>query len=157
MPRVHRCRKGAGQACGGVVVSASDPQAAPRVSDEERRRIAEAATPGPWHVTDRYDPSYPSVMRPNNQPLVFRGSGTHDTRWCSLATAEFVAANDPQTVLADLDLLDAYRAEHDAVTALFMAKKEGSGLITQAGLARDVDVARARVAELEAQRPGGDA
>ena len=79
----------------------------PEWSTEELRVLrekAEAATPGPWHSS-----SGPSVWGPEgvligNLPSYF---GPEQPRWReNHATAEFIAAADPSTVLALLDRIE---------------------------------------------------
>ena len=82
----------------------------PEPSTEELRVLrekAEAATPGPWHSS-----SGPSVWGPEgvligNLPSYF---GPEQSRWReNHATADFIAAADPSTVLALLDRIEAQR------------------------------------------------
>ena len=85
--------------------------------------LAEAATPGPWHV--QLDSVYPEGRQPGWQPTPVEG-GAIDARWPILAgenqraDAAYIAAADPTTILALIDRLRAAEAvceaAHDART-----------------------------------------
>lgn len=62
----------------------------------ERRALAEAASPGPWHVNDEHD----EVLAVDNITVAegFALSGRQ-----LRATTEHIAANNPTDVVADLD------------------------------------------------------
>ena len=83
---------------------------------EELRKLAEAATPGPWSLTDG-DPAM------NGQHWTIRRQGVAGIRvsgftYGSNGDAEFIAAANPAAVLGLLDQLDAAEAKLAAVRAL---------------------------------------
>lgn len=78
----------------------------------ERRAIAEAASPGPWHANDEAD----EVVAVDGLTVAegFALSGRQ-----LRATVDHIAANDPTDVIADLDARlalvdDLVAAQHDA-------------------------------------------
>ena len=80
---------------------------------EELRKLAEAATPGPWSLTDG-DPAM------NGQHWTIRRQGVAGIRvsgftYGSNGDAEFIAAANPAAVLGLLDQLDAAEAKLAAV------------------------------------------
>lgn len=86
----------------------------PEIDLAELRRLAEAATPGPWHavtarpggqhwgVTSDQYPTFPSIVKATEGPGGW-GSGTYRP------DAHYIAAANPQTLLELLDRLE--RAE----------------------------------------------
>lgn len=88
----------------------------------ERRALAEAASPGPWHVSTEHD----EVLAVDGITVAegFALSGRQ-----LRATTEHIAANDPEDVLADVDAKLAIVDELDAadpnggyITATFTAQ-----------------------------------
>ncbi len=94
---------------------------------EELRRLAEAATPGPWVSGD------PSFGNGNAQMIVSisdRAMG-RDIQGPNLRPAlfdvEFIAAANPADVLGLLDQLDAAEAKLAAVRELHRRRPHGAG------------------------------
>lgn len=72
------------------------------------RRLAEAATPGPWRAEDGY--RSPDVLDAHG--LVVAATITSDMRWRDdSANGAYIAAAHPAAVLALLDQRDAARAQ----------------------------------------------
>jgi len=92
-------------------------------AEQERRELAEYASQRLWDD----------------------GSVLHTAMLMSDTTGGHIAANDPQTVIADLDLLDAYREANKRLDRFMICPT--SDTLNALGLAQ------ARVAELEAARP----
>ncbi|WP_405536907.1 DUF6221 family protein [Streptomyces antimycoticus] len=67
----------------------------------ERRELAEAASPGPWHVNAEHD----EVLAVDGFALSGRQLR---------ATTEHIAANDPEDVIADLDAKLAIVAAYES-------------------------------------------
>lgn len=76
--------------------------------------LAKAATPGPWVMDDDQQTSYPVVR--TNEGIAIAGCPTNRLTRGRINT-EFIAAADPQTVLALIAELRAARTFRDEVTA----------------------------------------
>ena len=81
------------------------------IDTKRLRELAEKATPGPWVVEEtresstlRFQRPYPEYTAPDGRVLSL--SMGHEN-------AEFIAATDPQTVLALLDEIDRLRTGRD--------------------------------------------
>ena len=107
------------------------------------RELAEAATPGPWENRPGIDPPgdiiAPGLGEYGPKPFI-----THVGSWGRSADAAFIAAANPQTVLALLDEIERLRArlktherefrEHDAnmrsqLAAALAAKDEACDIV----------------------------
>ncbi|HHN2098504.1 TPA: ead/Ea22-like family protein [Pseudomonas aeruginosa] len=97
------------------------------ISDHaELRRLAEAATPGPWtlYVPEDYQgpeelPGY-GVECAEGRAIVW-GALEPETGCQFDRDAEFIAAANPKTVLALLDEIDGLKAEKDALRGALQA------------------------------------
>lgn len=97
------------------------------INKDELRRLAEAATPGPWHYyageTDEeaaWSTQFPTVGGPDSEIIGTEGFYSEKSR--DEANAEFVAAANPTTILALLDELEA--AQKDAGRYRFIKDKQ---------------------------------
>lgn len=96
---------------------------------DELERLANAATPGPWEAGDAWvftDPIYADDRRLSNVlGMTFadeeRASAEHER---GLRNAEFIAATDPQTVLA---LIERVKGAEDAIAEMQCAKDADLG------------------------------
>ena len=79
------------------------------------RKLAEGATPGPWHTHPTHDASGTRIAhffgKKNGIRVSFAVCAYHHT-------AAYIAAVDPQTVLALLDRAEAAEAERDRLRGL---------------------------------------
>lgn len=105
--------------------------------DKELRRLAEAATPGPWKIApagtkayERADP-YPFDMIQVAPARFVRTEGRSENE--ANSNAAFIAAANPATILSLLDRLEA--AERDAARYRFVRTADGIRISTKA--ARD--------------------
>lgn len=72
---------------------------------EDLRRLAQAATPGPWGNTDVSDPT--RINSPYDQVAIcYRTSR-------AIANARFIAAANPVTVIELLDEIERLRTQRD--------------------------------------------
>ena len=83
---------------------------------KELRKLAEAATPGPWNY---YDDSLSTgrieIVAPGKTVTrIYRSVPEEDG-----ANAEFIAAANPQTIIALLDTIEAQAAEIERLKASF--------------------------------------
>jgi hypothetical protein len=79
------------------------------MSTKELRRLAEAATPGPWHT-----PGMGEIHRPNHDSIAqicFNGGDEDDDSCGTEADGTFIAAANPAAIIELLDELDAANAE----------------------------------------------
>jgi hypothetical protein len=85
--------------------------------NEELRRLAEAATPGPW----KHGPLFGEVWRTRGNALYQRVAWVKGARSRQAARvaadAAYIAAANPATILALLDELDALRVSHGVSNA----------------------------------------
>ncbi|EOX9899897.1 TPA: ead/Ea22-like family protein [Pseudomonas aeruginosa] len=85
----------------------------------ELRRVAEAATPGPWSCNRHWAIVGGPILEFTNgaaQQQIAMACGQSWMRDDELRNnAEFIAANNPKTVLALLDEIDRLKAENDAL------------------------------------------
>ena len=105
-------------------------------TEKQRYEAAKAATSGPWETLT--PGSLVVTVHDGRSSITYVETGWED--------AAHIAANDPQTVISDLDLIEAYR-EAWAAAANYI----GNASANQADFQRD-KAARALVAELEAGR-----
>ncbi|HIE1324506.1 TPA: ead/Ea22-like family protein [Pseudomonas aeruginosa] len=74
----------------------------------ELRRVAEAATPGPWEY------QAPLKVLAADRTWIVLIALSHANCREDKANSRFIAANNPKTVLALLDEIDRLKAENDA-------------------------------------------
>lgn len=80
------------------------------------RELAEKATPGPWkHESGQIDgPNYAEVVAPGRvECMAYCYGGSSTIEWERDVDAEFIAAANPETVIALLDLIDSLRRGQD--------------------------------------------
>lgn len=101
------------------------------MSREERRRLALAATPGPWEASNEADPRIGLTDAPDGMAVVAWILGARVLVPYSavpvvpppsypvsvVRDAQHIAANDPATILADLDLINELRARAEKAEA----------------------------------------
>jgi transposase len=106
------------------------------------RRLAQAATPGPW---DNTDPDPTIINSPYNQlAICYRNSR-------ALTDAKFIAAANPAVISELLDRLEAAEKERDSVEKL--ADRLALALNTSN---HERDNLRAKIERMEQQRPVGE-
>lgn len=123
----------------------------------ELRLLAQAATPGPWHLhQDGLNHGFPrGVMEINaGDWQAFAGawaiSGGKPSEE-GAANAAFIAAANPATVIELLDLLEAAEEDRDTLRAEVESWK---GLAQQFG--NEADALRAKIEAMEKQEPIGE-
>ncbi|HCL3225041.1 ead/Ea22-like family protein [Pseudomonas aeruginosa] len=91
----------------------------------ELRRVAEAATPGPWSCNRHWAIVGGPILEFTNgaaQQQIAMACGQSWMRDDELRNnAEFIAANNPKTVLALLDEIDRLKAENEALRGALQA------------------------------------
>jgi hypothetical protein len=92
------------------------------------RKLAHAAPRGPWHTGRSSGYGSPNVANADG-PLLSTGNAKKRTRTEQAALATYVAAIDPDTLLALLDLLDEYATSlHVLVAAVERLEASTVGL-----------------------------
>ncbi|AYN83421.1 ead/Ea22-like family protein [Pseudomonas aeruginosa] len=81
----------------------------------ELRRLAEAATPGPWEY------QAPLKVLAADRTWIVLIALSHANCREDKANSRFIAANNPKTVLALLDEIDRLKAENDALRGALQA------------------------------------
>ena len=122
------------------------------------RRLAQAATPGPWYVTGkltryveaRIDGGLIQEVAACGPTKADGGYGPQQE-----ANASLIAAANPATISELLDHLEVAEKERDKLKELNSAlcTKSNSQVIHNARLAEENDALRAKVAEMEKQEP----
>ncbi|HBO1943234.1 TPA: ead/Ea22-like family protein [Pseudomonas aeruginosa] len=81
----------------------------------ELRRLAEAATPGPWEY------QAPLKVLAADRTWIVLIALSHANCREDKANSRFIAANNPKTVLALLDEIDRLKAENEALRGALQA------------------------------------
>lgn len=120
----------------------------------ELRRLAQAATPGPWHATKSVETNSWAVWSDTTRLMELRPTKTVDMYRVS-NTAAFIAAANPAAITELLDRLEA--AESDG---LEQSRLNGMGGEREAALLskleaaeKERDALRAKIEEMERQEP----
>ena len=120
-----------------------------KVEHTELRKLAEAATPGPWSVSDHEVRTSAFVRAPKfghvcNAPVSVHNFGDGNSQDPARKNIAFIAAANPETVLALLAERDRLReAGIDAAGALSMLI---NGDITSGGMTAQIALAKLRAA-----------
>ena len=122
------------------------------------RRLAQAATPGPWYVTGkltryveaRIDGGLIQEVAACGPTKADGGYGPQQE-----ANARLIAAANPSAITELLDRLEAAEKECDKLKELNSAlcTKSNSQIVHNARLAEENDALRAKIAEMEKQEP----
>ena len=86
------------------------------MDDAELRRLAAAATPGPWEYREMVEPGSAGVTHPHGWVDAVIACGANEMR-----DAAYIAAANPATMLALLDRLE--KAEKDAARYRLLASR----------------------------------
>ena len=113
----------------------------------ELRRLAQAATPGPWVSQGRYigTPSHMSYIG-EVRDQCGNWSDTEKSR----ADSAFIAAANPAAITELLDRLEAAEKERDDVAQQLVQSERGKRAISD-----ECDALRAKITEMERQEPVG--
>lgn len=90
------------------------------------RKLAEAATPGPWRkdLGDGNEMRFVSVDDANGVPIVMMDDFLEENGWTlDQSSIDFIAAANPTAVIALLDEIDALRAKVKAGRGIYTASK----------------------------------
>ena len=117
------------------------------IDTKELRRLAQTATPGPWHATKSVETNSWAVWSDTTRLMELRPTKTVDMYQVS-NTAAFIAAVNPAAVSELLDRLEA--AEKDIALKERIIDSLGSELNA---VANERDELRARIEEMERQEP----
>jgi Ead/Ea22-like protein len=81
----------------------------------ELRKLAEAATPGPWQVINGHYPGFREIEGPSFRVSIVMSATnlTFSDGTQRETDAAFIAAANPQTILELLDKIDQLQAEID--------------------------------------------
>lgn len=98
---------------------------------EELKRLAQKATPGPWHVSGYA----PEEIRSSNSIVraVARRAGPEDTWDVARRDAAYIAAANPQAILSLIERLEALEAERKGIVKLTL--EQARAIETMPGVA----------------------